>query len=71
MIRRLFVRSICFREQYISGKVVIFQINQTFYSYENYTLRSTSPQVNQLVPSLLQAHYIYTPGDCAEALNLF
>ena len=60
-----------FREQYISGKVVTFRINQTFYCYENYTLRSTSTQINQLVPSLLQVHYEYTPVDFAEALNLF
>ena len=60
-----------FREQYISGKVVTFRINQTFYWYENYTLKSTSTQINQLVPSLLQVHYEYTPVDFAKALNLF
>ena len=51
--------------------MVTFRINQTFYCYENYTLRSTSTQINQLVPSLLQVHYEYTPVDFAEALNLF
>ena len=60
-----------FREQYISGKMVTFRINQTFYCYENYTLRSTSTQVNQLVPSLLQVDHEYTPVDFAEASNLF
>ena len=64
-------KDICFREQYISGKVVTFRISQTFYCYESYTLRSTSTQINQLVSSLLQVHYEYTPVDFAEALNLF
>ena len=63
---------ICFREQHISlEKVVTFRINQTFYSYENYTLRSTSTQVNQLLPSLHQTHYEHTPVDYAEALICF
>ena len=38
-----------FREQHISGKVVTLSINHTLYSRKNYTLRSTSAQVNQLV----------------------
>ena len=51
--------------------MVTFRIKQTFYCYENYILRSTSTQINQLVPSLLQVHYEYTPVDFAEVLNLF